>query len=90
MLDQLDTQKLISHRLYRQHVVHLQNDYTQQIHMIRDLSRLGRPLERTIIVDNLKENFCWQKDNGIEIKAWYSDTSDCELEKLIPVLQRAA
>jgi CTD small phosphatase-like protein 2 len=40
---------------------------------MKDLSRVGRPLERTIIIDNLKENFMWQKDNGIQIKSWYSD-----------------
>lgn len=59
--------------------MHLRNDYTQQTHLIKDLSLLGRPLEKTLIVDNIRENFMWQKENGIEIKSWYSDTADCEL-----------
>lgn len=59
ILDKLDTEGLITHRLYRQHAVHMYNNYTGQVQMVKDLSRLGRPLERTIIIDNLKENFCW-------------------------------
>lgn len=58
--------------------------------LIKDLSRVGRPLERTIIIDNLKENFMWQKDNGIQIKTWYSDQQDDELQKLIPFLSSLA
>ena len=57
---------------------------------MKDLSRLGRPLERTIIIDNLKENFCWQKENGIHIKTWYSDENDNELELLIHLLKAIA
>jgi len=47
-------------------------------------------LERTIIIDNLKENFCWQKENGIHIKTWYSDENDDELEQLIHLLKAIA
>jgi len=49
---------------------------------IKDLGRLGRALSRTIIVDNLKENFIRQPRNGIEIVTWLSDPYDCELQKL--------
>jgi len=31
-----------------------------------------------------------QPDNGIHIKGWYHDTSDRELEKLIPFLKSLA
>lgn len=40
-----------------------------------------------IIVDNLKENFCWQKKNGINIRSWYDDPNDTELQQLIPLLK---
>jgi len=44
--------------------------------IIKDLSKLGRPLQSTIIVDNLAENFLLQKDNGIFIRTWYDDVND--------------
>ena len=49
---------------------------------VKDLSRLGRPLEHTVIIDNLKENFSWQTANGIEISSWYCEKSDTELLKI--------
>ncbi len=71
ILDQLDpTGEMIKHRLYRQHIILVDGQ------CIKDLSRLGRPLTRTIIVDNLSENFKRQPFNGIEIKTWKSDPLD--------------
>jgi TFIIF-interacting CTD phosphatase-like protein len=49
---------------------------------VKDLSRVGRALDKTIIVDNLKENFQWQQSNGIEIPTWFSDKKDINLSKL--------
>ena len=53
ILDNLDRdRKTIAHRLYRQHTTPL-DDYA-----IKDLYKLGRSIERTLIIDNLAENFC--------------------------------
>ncbi len=41
----------IKHRLYRQHGLPFKGYY------LKDLSRLGRDLDKTIIVDNIAENF---------------------------------
>jgi len=60
----------------------MQNNYTMQVLFVKDLSRIGRDLEKTIIIDNLKENFCWQPSNGIHIITWYDDESDDELLKI--------
>jgi TFIIF-interacting CTD phosphatase-like protein len=49
---------------------------------IKDLSRIGRPLNKTIIVDNVAENFSLQPDNGIFIKSWFDDKSDTALLEL--------
>lgn len=77
ILNQLDpTNELIQHRLYRQHCDRLSTG------LIKDLSKLGRLLSKTIIVDNLSENFSKQPRNGIEILSWEDDPNDCELEKL--------
>ena len=53
---------------------------------IKDLSCLGRDLSRTIIVDNITDNFLLQPENGISIKSWYDDPSDTALNDLAPLL----
>ena len=51
VLDQIDKDKCISHRMYRQHALPYGPIF------VKDLSRIGRDLSRTIIVDNVAENF---------------------------------
>ena len=84
VLDQLDTSKWISHRLYRQHTS-IENGV-----FIKDLSKLGRDLNKTIIVDNVAENFQKQPENGILIKSWYDDPNDDALYELGPLLKMIA
>jgi CTD small phosphatase-like protein 2 len=55
------------------------------------LSKIGRDLNRTLIVDNMPQNFRLQKDNGIFIKTFYGeDRSDAALIDLIPILNEIA
>ena len=54
---------------------------------VKDLSKLGRDLKKTIIIDNIEENFCEQRDNGIPIKGWYTDPHDKEFERYTPFLK---
>ncbi len=51
VLDQIDKEKYISYRMYRQHALPYGPIF------VKDLSRIGRDLSRTIIVDNVAENF---------------------------------
>lgn len=52
---------------------------------------LGRDLKRTIIVDNIAENYKYlQPHNGINITSWYDDMEDNELEKLMYFLRGIA
>lgn len=81
VLDQLDTEHYIKHRLYRHHTVQEGNVY------LKDLSRTGRDLARTIIVDNVAENFKLQPENGIFIKSWFDDMHDDALQQLTPLLR---
>lgn len=71
----------ITHRLYRGSC-RLRRGFH-----VKDLSRLGRDLTKTIIVDNLAENFELQVDNGIHIISWFGSPRDCELMKLEPILR---
>ena len=63
MLDKLDITGSVTHRLYRQHTVPMvKNGDSAQLEgsrYVKDLERIGRDLRRMIIVDNLKENYCW-------------------------------
>ena len=47
---------------------------------------LGRPLEKTIIVDNIGGNYRLQPKNGIQILSWYCDDEDEILGKLYALL----
>ena len=53
---------------------------------VKDLSRIGRDLTKTIIIDNIAENFQFQPDNGIFIKSWFEDEDDTALYELTPLL----
>lgn len=53
---------------------------------LKDLSKLNRPLSKTLIVDNFQENFYMQKENGIHIRGWYGDTKDKILVNLESLL----
>ena len=81
ILDLLDpNKKLIKYRLYRQHVS------LSGITFCKDLSKIGRDLGRTIIVDNLEDNFKLQPNNGIHIWTWLDDMKDTQLEDLGKIL----
>jgi Dullard-like phosphatase family protein len=82
VLDQLDTENHIKFRLYRHHV--RQNG----VYLVKDLDKIGRNLKKTLIIDNVAENFSKQPDHGIFIKTWYNDMEDTCLTDLIPLLKR--
>ena len=71
-------------RLYRESCLFLRGLY------VKDLSRLGRKLEQTVIVDNSPASFLLQPDHGIPIKSWFSDANDRELAALHEALKHLA
>lgn len=55
---------------------------------MKDLSLLGRRMERTIIIDNISDNFVLQPDNGIFCSTWYDDMNDRFLDEITPLLSQ--
>ena len=80
VLDNLDTECNIDARLYRQHA-----DRDGPL-FVKDLTKLGRDLNKVIIVDNLAQNFSRQSENGILIRSWFDDKEDLALKELAPIL----
>ena len=76
-------EKFFDFRLCREHTLFFNNEF------IKDLSRIGRPIDKIIIVDNLPQNYRLQKDNGIEIKSFFGDdNNDNALEHLGNILKK--
>ena len=65
IIDRLDPKGVISHRLYRQHTF-MENNTN-----VKDLSKIGRDLARTLIIDNIPLNFQNQEENGIFLESWF-------------------
>ena len=82
ILDILDPNKiLINYRLYRHHTS------LSGITFCKDLSKIGRDLSRTLIIDNLADNFKLQPNNGIPIWTWIDDMKDTQLNDLGKILK---
>mmetsp|Transcript_36821 Transcript_36821/g.35534 ORF Transcript_36821/g.35534 Transcript_36821/m.35534 type:complete len:145 (-) Transcript_36821:32-466(-) len=82
IIDSIDQGKIISNRLYRQHTTPFQE------FALKDISLLGRPLEKTIIIDNIEENYKrTSPNNGIRVKSWFDEMDDKVLENLTPFLK---
>ena len=82
ILNQLDfNRNIFQYRLYRQHTTIVGNN------VYKDLSKLGRELSKTIIIDNLRENFKLQNNNGIFIKTWTSDVNDTQFKDIKKILK---
>ena len=82
ILDEIDTEKKIKYRLYRDHCITIDKD-----RYIKNLYCLGRDLKNVIIIDNNPFSYSLNMENGLPISTWETNQSDNELIKLIPLLQ---
>ena len=77
--------KYFDARLYREHTIACGKD------IVKDISRIGRPLDKIIIVENMPQNYRLQKENGILIKSFYGeDIYDTALNSLGDILVKIA
>ncbi|KAK8574826.1 hypothetical protein V6N13_033942 [Hibiscus sabdariffa] len=83
LLDVLDPKGLISHRLYRDSC-----KQSSRGRYVKDLSTIGRDIEKVVIVDDNPRSYSLQPANGIPIKRFEDDMADRELEKLRLFFQR--
>jgi Dullard-like phosphatase family protein len=77
VIDGLDCKDLIDHKLYREHT------YDYNGINVKDLSKLGRDLNKVIIIDNIEENYMFQPNNGLNIIDFEGDENDNELDFLL-------
>ena len=86
LIDSLEQNKIyFEHRFYRDHITTDNND------IIKDLVKIGRPLDKILIIDNMPQNFKLQKNNGIMIKSfWGNDPNDNILSELSIILTKIA
>ena len=74
--------KYFTGRLYREHTIKIGKKY------IKDLSKIGRDLSKTLIVDNLPQSFKFQHENGILISSFYADDYEKKDDRALIELQK--
>ena len=82
VLNELNKNKYITHILCRKYTEFKNGCY------IKDLSKLGRDLSKVCIVDNNKDNFSLQPENGLCISSYYGEQNDNELYLLCADLMK--
>lgn len=80
--DLLDKWGAFRSRLFRESCVFHKGNY------VKDLSRLGRDLNKVIIIDNSPASYIFHPNNAVPVASWFDDMSDTELLDLIPFFER--
>ncbi|XP_062314750.1 carboxy-terminal domain RNA polymerase II polypeptide A small phosphatase 2 [Osmerus eperlanus] len=79
--DLLDQCGVFRTRLFRESCVFHQGCY------VKDLSRLGRELHKTLILDNSPASYIFHPENAVPVVSWFDDVEDAELLHLLPVFE---
>uniref|UniRef100_A0A2P2I9G8 protein-serine/threonine phosphatase n=1 Tax=Hirondellea gigas TaxID=1518452 RepID=A0A2P2I9G8_9CRUS len=79
--DLLDKWGVFRARLFRESCVFHRGNY------VKDLSRLGRDLNRVVIMDNSPASYIFHPNNAVPVTSWFDDVADSELLDLIPFLE---
>ena len=81
LIEKKNNTKYFDGRLYREHATKIGNKY------IKDLSKIGRDLSKTLIVDNNPHSFKFQHENGILISSYFGEKNNdkalVELQKVL-------
>uniref|UniRef100_A0A8C1HJY3 CTD (carboxy-terminal domain, RNA polymerase II, polypeptide A) small phosphatase-like a n=1 Tax=Cyprinus carpio carpio TaxID=630221 RepID=A0A8C1HJY3_CYPCA len=79
--DLLDRWGVFRARLFRESCVFHRGNY------VKDLSRLGRELNKVIIVDNSPASYIFHPENAVPVQSWFDDMTDTELLDLLPLFE---
>ncbi|TNM86568.1 carboxy-terminal domain RNA polymerase II polypeptide A small phosphatase 2 isoform X1 [Takifugu flavidus] len=79
--DLLDRCGVFRTRLFRESCVFHQGCY------VKDLSRLGRDLHKTLILDNSPASYIFHPNNAVPVVSWFDDVDDSELLNLLPLFE---
>uniref|UniRef100_A0A1B6CPC4 protein-serine/threonine phosphatase n=1 Tax=Clastoptera arizonana TaxID=38151 RepID=A0A1B6CPC4_9HEMI len=80
--DLLDRWGVFRARLFRESCVFHRGNY------VKDLNKLGRDLQKVIIVDNSPASYIFHPDNAVPVASWFDDMTDSELLDLIPFFEK--
>lgn len=80
--DLLDKWGVFRSRLFRESCVFYRGNY------VKDLGRLGRDLQKVIIVDNSPASYIFHPDNAVPVASWFDNMGDTELRDLIPFFEK--
>jgi len=81
-IDQIDTKKVVSARLFREHCKRQADD------VVKDITLIGRPIKKTILVDDDPKNYLEKPKNSIPLHSWKGDSQDRELLGILPTLTK--
>jgi len=84
VLDLLDKHRVTRTRLFREACVNHKGNF------FKDLSKLGRELKSTIIIDNSPASYLFHPQHAIPIDSWFDDMADTELLDMIAFLEELA
>lgn len=87
IIDQIDKHKIIKYRFYREHCVRHKIDDTKFV-IIKDLTRVGVPLDNILLVDNSVAAGLWQPNNIFKVTSFLGDRNDKEFDKILPSLRK--
>lgn len=85
VIDVIDPEGVVEHRLFRSECVHHNGEI-----FVKDLTKIGRPIEDIIILDNNPDAYLYQPQNAIPINSWYSDPTDEDLTYVQQILDKVA
>ncbi|KAL1123977.1 hypothetical protein AAG570_001747, partial [Ranatra chinensis] len=80
--DLLDRWGVFRCRLFRESCVFHRGNY------VKDLNKLGRDLQKVVIVDNSPASYTFHPDNAVPVQSWFDDMTDTEMLDLIPFLEK--
>jgi len=85
VINVIDEQRVVRYRLYRQHCVRINTEGGKYV-IVKDLTRLGRPLSNVLLVDNTRSVGMWQRNNFLYVAPFHGSRSDTHLLTLMKSL----